>query len=101
MLQRQNMLQVVRDSGFLAVEIEFIAIQRLGDSKYEANFARRVANRIVCYLPKYCALGWSQCLEAIAQDFEGKDESPLNDVTKAVLKKALNYEGPCCLQWTS
>ena len=97
-LQRQNMLQVARDFGFLAVEIEFNGIQPLGDSKYEANFARRVANRILCYLPKYCALEWSECLQQIAQDFEW-DESTTSDVTKAVqvLKKALNHKGPVLL----
>ena len=101
MLQRQNMLQVARDSGFLAVEIEFNGIQphHKSEKKKEANFARLVANRILCYLPKYCSMKWSECLEAIAQDFEWKDESPLSDVTKAVevLKEALDHEGPVLL----
>ena len=98
-LLRQNMLQVARDFGFLAVEIEFNGIQPLGDSKYEANFARRVANRILCYLPKYCDMEWWDCLQQIARDFEWEDESPMSDVTKAVrdLKKALNHHGPVLL----
>ena len=98
-LQRQNMLQVARDSGFLAVEIDFNGIQPLVAFEENTNFARLVANRILCYLPKYCAMQWSDCLEAIAQDFKLKDESPLSVVTKAVkvLKKALNYQGPVLL----
>ena len=98
-LQRQNMLQVARDSGFLAVEIEFNAVQPLVVFEKKANFARLVANRILCYLPRYCAMEWSECLEAIAQDFKWEDESPLSDITKAVevLKKALNHEGPVLL----
>ena len=46
-LQRQNMLQVARDFGFLAVEIEFNGIQRVANES-EASFTRRVANRILC-----------------------------------------------------
>ena len=98
-LQRQNMLQVARDFGLLAVEIEFNAIQTRHVFEKEATFARLVANRILCYLPKYCALEWSHCLGAIAEDFEWKAKSPLDDVTRAVevLKKALNHEGPVLL----
>ena len=99
-LQRQNMLQVARDFGFLAVEIEFNAIQTIsGELEDEANFARLVANRILCYLPKYCALGWSECLEAITEDFEWKAKSPLGVVADAVevLKEALNHNGPVLL----
>ena len=100
-LQRQNMLQVARDYGFLAVEIEFNAIQPLADFEEEnkANFARLVANRILCYLPKYCDMHWPTCLQAIAQDFKWEDESPMSDVTNAVelLKKALNHDGPVLL----
>ena len=98
-LQRQNMLQVARDSGFLAVEIEFNSTQFLHEFEKKANFARLVANRILCYLPKYCVMQWSTCLKAIAKDFEWKDESPLDVVTKAVqvLKKALNHKGPVLL----
>ena len=98
-LQRQNMLQVARDFGFLAVEIEFNGIQPVAEFEVKADFTRRVANRILCYLPKYWGMDWPECLEAIAQDFEGKDESPLNDVMQAVeeLKKALNHEGPVLL----
>ena len=98
-LQRQNMLQVARDFGFLAVEIEFNDIQPLDEFEKKANFARRVANRILCYLPKYCALEWSECLEAIARDFEWEDESTMSDVEEAVevLKDALNHDGPVLL----
>ena len=127
-LQCQNMLQVARDFGFLAVEIEFNGIQtveyenkpsfaRLVANQIlsylpknqgldwtelhesEADFTRRVAKRILCYLPKYQGLDWSKCLKAITKDFDGKDESPLDDVTRAVeeLKKALNHEGPVLL----
>ena len=126
-LQRQNMLQVARDFGFLAVEIEFNGIQTVEYEnkpifarlvatllsylpksqgldwtefhESEADFTRRVAKRILCYLPKYQGLDWSDCLKAITKDFDGKDKSPLDDVTRAVeeLKKALNHEGPVLL----
>ena len=97
-LQRQNMLQVARDFGFLAVEIEFNGIQSVG-TEGKAKFTRRVANRILCYLPKYWGMDWPECLEAIAKDFEGKDKSPLSSITRAVeeLKKALNHKGPVLL----
>ena len=99
-LQRQNMLQVARDYGFLAVEIEFNAIQPY-DETFEdgSSFARLVANRILCYLPTYCALEWSECLQAIAQDFKLKAKSPRSVVAEAVelLKKALNHDGPVLL----
>ena len=88
-LQRQNMLQVARDFGFLAVEIEFNGIQPLEELEKKANFARLVANRILCYLPQYSDMQWIECLDAIARDFEWKDESPMSDPWKY-----------CALEWS-
>eukprot|EP00754_Rhynchopus_humris_P031780 Rhum_TRINITY_DN15358_c1_g3::Rhum_TRINITY_DN15358_c1_g3_i14::g.152605::m.152605 len=98
-LQRQNMLQVARDFGFLAVEIEFNGLQSVHVAIETKDFHRLVANRILCYLPEYCNLGWNECLRQITEDFKGEPKSPLTDIPEAVrvLKEAVEHEGPVLL----